>query len=115
MEAVLVADGAPAPSLDTASGPRLARAQTTSRNFVTAWWDASQIYGFDERSPRRVKRDPNDPAKLLVVPVSDRDLSSGLRRAMPARRGAPMPIARRSSRSGRGRSRSPSPTPGRSA
>jgi hypothetical protein len=71
MEAVLVADDPPAPALDTASGPRLARAQTTTRNFVTAWWDASQIYGFDERSARRVKRDPDDPAKLLVLPAGD--------------------------------------------
>lgn len=70
MEAVLVADEMPAPMLDTASGPRLARAHKTSRNFVTAWWDASQIYGFDERSARRVKRDPGDPAKLLVRPAS---------------------------------------------
>jgi hypothetical protein len=71
MEGALLVDDGPAPSLDTSSGPRLARAQTTSRNFVTAWWDASQIYGFDERSTRRVKRDPDDPAKLLVLPVGD--------------------------------------------
>src|SRR5262249_3226206 len=32
-----------------------------------AWWDASQVYGFDETSRRRVKRDPDDPAKLLLV------------------------------------------------
>ena len=69
MEEGLIVDDAPAPALQTGSGERLSRAQTTSRNFVTAWWDASQIYGFDERSSRRVKRDPNDRAKLLVVPV----------------------------------------------
>ncbi|MDX1378928.1 MAG: peroxidase family protein, partial [Anaerolineales bacterium] len=31
-----------------------------------AWWDASQIYGFDELSVKRVKRDPDDPAKLSM-------------------------------------------------
>src|SRR5712692_2524277 len=45
----------------------LARAFKTTRNTVTAWWDASQIYGYDSTSLRRVKRDPADPAKLLMV------------------------------------------------
>ncbi len=39
------------------------------RNTNTAWWDASQLYGFDDTSRRRVKRDPADPAKLLLVPA----------------------------------------------
>lgn len=47
----------------------LSRAHKTTQNFVTAWWDASQIYGYDERSQRRVRRDPADPAKLLMMPV----------------------------------------------
>ena len=47
----------------------LTRAYKTTRNTVTAWWDASQIYGYDETSRRRVKRDPSDPAKLLLVPA----------------------------------------------
>ena len=46
---------------------RLTRAPRTFRNSNTAWWDASQLYGYDERSRRRVKRDPSDPAKLLMV------------------------------------------------
>jgi len=33
----------------------------------TAWWTLSQIYGSDEISRRRVKRDPQDRAKLLLV------------------------------------------------
>ncbi|MGH7832903.1 MAG: peroxidase family protein, partial [Candidatus Binatia bacterium] len=45
----------------------LTRAYKTTRNNVTAWWDASQLYGYNETSRRRVKRDPNDPAKLLLV------------------------------------------------
>lgn len=44
----------------------LKRAYKTTGNHVTAWWDASQIYGYDEVSLRRVPRDPNDPARLLL-------------------------------------------------
>lgn len=51
----------------TFDGDRPARAYKTTRNTVTAWWDASQIYGYDERSRRRVIRDPADPAKLMLV------------------------------------------------
>lgn len=47
----------------------LTRAPETMANTNTAWWDASQLYGFDSTSRRRVKRDPKDPAKLLLVPV----------------------------------------------
>jgi hypothetical protein len=48
------------------------RAPKTYRNNVTAWWDASQIYGYDERSRKRVKRDPNDAARLQLASISDR-------------------------------------------
>lgn len=48
----------------------LARAPKTTRNNVTAWWDASQLYGYDEVSRRRVKRDSKDSAKLLMLPGS---------------------------------------------
>ncbi len=44
------------------------RAYKTHPNNVTGWWDASQIYGYDETSRRRVKRDPADPARLLLLP-----------------------------------------------
>ena len=47
----------------------LTRAPKTMANTNTAWWDASQLYGFDERSRQRVKRDPNDRARLLLGPV----------------------------------------------
>jgi Animal haem peroxidase len=47
----------------------LARSPKTFRNNNTAWWDASQLYGYDETSRRRVKRDPNDPAKFLLISV----------------------------------------------
>ncbi len=48
----------------------LTRAPKTFANNNTAWWDASQLYGFDETSVKRVKRDPNDPAKMLLVPIA---------------------------------------------
>ncbi|WP_045227333.1 peroxidase family protein [Methyloterricola oryzae] len=50
----------------------LTRAYRTSNNNVTAWWDASQIYGYDETSRKRVKRDPKDPARLLLIRVGKR-------------------------------------------
>ena len=45
----------------------LTRAPKTFKNTVTAWWDASQIYGYDETSRKRVKRDPADRARLQLV------------------------------------------------
>jgi hypothetical protein len=47
----------------------MARAPQTFDNNNTAWWDASQIYGYDDESVKRVKRDPADPAKLLLQPL----------------------------------------------
>ncbi|MCP4767464.1 MAG: hypothetical protein GY875_14450 [Gammaproteobacteria bacterium] len=44
----------------------MSRAPKTTNNQVTAWWDASQIYGHDDLSLQRVKRDPADPAKLSL-------------------------------------------------
>jgi len=49
-----------------ANGKSLKKAQRRTLNRVTAWWDASQIYGYDENSRKRVKKDPKDPAKLLM-------------------------------------------------
>jgi len=61
-----VAEEAPAPSFTLGAKRRLTRAPKTMLNKVTAWWDGSQIYGYDQASQRRVKRDPRDPAKLLL-------------------------------------------------
>ncbi len=59
-----------APGTFTSGGHTyLDRAPKTMTNTNTAWWDASQLYGFDDTSRQRVKRDPADPAKLLLVPV----------------------------------------------
>src|SRR6476646_4792565 len=51
------------------NGKSLKKAQRRTLNRVTAWWDASQIYGYDETSLKRVKKDPDDPAKLLMQPI----------------------------------------------
>ncbi|HKY09486.1 MAG TPA: peroxidase family protein, partial [Candidatus Binatia bacterium] len=66
IDSSLVAAGEPAPSFVAHGVRRLSRAPKTTHNTVTAWWDASQIYGHNETSQRRVKRDPRDPAKLLL-------------------------------------------------
>jgi len=69
MEKAYVAD-ADAPARFSHNGREyLSRAPKTFRNTNTAWWDGSQIYGYDERSRIRVKRDPRDAARLLMVPV----------------------------------------------
>lgn len=48
----------------------LDRAPKTMSNKTTAWWDASQLYGYDGVSLRRVKRDPSDRSKLLLEPIA---------------------------------------------
>ncbi|MDQ1471608.1 MAG: hypothetical protein QOJ99_3088 [Bryobacterales bacterium] len=47
----------------------LSRAPKTFANNNTAWWDASQLYGYDETSRKRIRRDPADTARLLLEPV----------------------------------------------
>ena len=60
---------------DTDGTTRLAQAYKTTTNNVTAWWDASQLYGYDETSRKRVKR---DGAKLRLEPVRAGDPSGYL-------------------------------------
>jgi len=55
------------PTFSAMGKEHLARAYKTTNNTVTAWWDASQLYGYDDASRARVKRDPADRAKLLLV------------------------------------------------
>jgi hypothetical protein len=63
----LVADSS-APGTFTDGGRTyLSRAPKTFRNNNTAWWDASQLYGYDDRSRMRVKRDPTDPARMQMI------------------------------------------------
>ena len=67
----------------------MTRAPKTMRNTNTAWWDASQLYGYDDISRKRVKRDPADAAKFLLAPVAIPDnafcrLSGRTRRLIPS-------------------------------
>ena len=57
----------PPGTFEDAGKTYLKRSPKTTKNLVTAWWDASQIYGYDKRSQKRVQRDPKDPAKLLLI------------------------------------------------
>jgi hypothetical protein len=69
---LIAKDDAPPTFKDKDGKPMLGRAYKTTANKNTAWWDASQIYGFDETSRKRVKRDPADNAKLLLEKVGSR-------------------------------------------
>ncbi|MGH7551725.1 MAG: peroxidase family protein, partial [Longimicrobiales bacterium] len=60
------------PAFHVGSQAGLARAHRTARNTNTAWWDASMLYGYSDRSAQRVKRDPQDPAKLQMVALPGR-------------------------------------------
>jgi hypothetical protein len=72
IDASFVAD-ATTPSKFTHDGrDYLTRSPKTFRNTSTAWWDASQLYGYDERSQVRVKRDLQDSARLLMVQIAGR-------------------------------------------
>ena len=72
VDPALVADSADPARFSHGGKEYLARPYRTTRNNVTAWWDASQIYGHDETSRRRVKRDPRDAARLLLVSTGER-------------------------------------------
>lgn len=63
----LVARNEPPDTFEHQGETYLTRAHRTFNNHVTAWWDASQIYGYDDTSATRVKRDPADPARLQLV------------------------------------------------
>ncbi len=64
IEAALFADDGTPSTFNYAGKEYLKRAYKTTQNFNTAWWDASQIYGYDQVSAKRVIRDANDNAKL---------------------------------------------------
>jgi len=68
----LIADAGAPPVFREGARDYLTRAHRTSRNLSTGWWDASQIYGYDEPSGIRVKRDPSDPARLAMPPLDGR-------------------------------------------
>lgn len=65
MEPSLYADESAPSSFEHEGEEYLSRAYKTTANTATAWWDASQIYGYDEVSQERVMRNPDDNAKLM--------------------------------------------------
>ena len=67
IDTAYIAEGTEPRSLTHDGKTYLTQAPKTTANHVTAWWDASQLYGYDERSGKRVKHDPKDPAKLLLM------------------------------------------------
>ena len=71
IDAAYIAEGTEPRSFTQGGKTYLTRAPKTTANHVTAWWDASQLYGYDERSGQRVKRDPKDPAKLLLMQIGE--------------------------------------------
>lgn len=71
MEQALYAETGPAPTFTYDGKTQVTRTPKTTTNFNTAWWDASQIYGYDRNSVDRAKRDPRDPAKLLLIDVDN--------------------------------------------
>ncbi|HEY6393721.1 MAG TPA: peroxidase family protein [Bryobacteraceae bacterium] len=73
-----VAQSTPPGTFSSGGKEYLERAPKTMRNTTTAWWDASQMYGYDETSGKRVKRDPQDRAKLLQVPLAGASTAQGL-------------------------------------
>ncbi|WP_198937903.1 peroxidase family protein, partial [Pelomonas sp. KK5] len=64
----LYAETTEPPVFEADGRKQLARAYKTTANRTTGWWDASQLYGYDETSRRRVRHDPKDPARLLLLP-----------------------------------------------
>lgn len=73
-----VAQSTPPGTFTSGGKEYLDRAPKTMRNTNTAWWDASQIYGYDDTSVKRVKRDPQDSAKLLMTPLPGKTAADGL-------------------------------------
>ncbi len=63
-EATLIATAGDPGSFAHGGATYFKRSPKTTANTVTAWWDASQIYGYDAVSLKRVLRDPQDRAKL---------------------------------------------------
>ena len=78
MDPALVAESGDPARFSHGGKEYLARPYRTTRNNVTAWWDASQIYGHDETSRRRVKRAPAMPRSSCWFPA-DRARGAGER------------------------------------
>ncbi len=79
----LVAQQQTAPRFTHEGRSYMKRAHRTFENTVTAWWDASQIYGYDDLSLTRVKRDPADRARLLLPAVAGRSSAGDAQGYLP--------------------------------
>jgi hypothetical protein len=95
IERALVAEDSEPPAFRHGGRTYLERPHRTTRNFNTAWWDASQIYGYDRTSARRLPRDPADRARILMVSVPGRTAAGDAQGYLPAL--APCPLAHESS------------------
>src|SRR6476646_4586727 len=67
MDRAFVADSSAPGTFAVGNRQVLTRAPSTFRNNNTAWWDGSQLYGYDDKSRVRVKRDPADSARLQMI------------------------------------------------
>lgn len=67
MDTAFIANASDPGTFQSQDKTYIRRAYKTTSNNVTAWWDASQLYGYDETSVKRVKRDSSDKAKLLLA------------------------------------------------
>lgn len=83
VEPSLVSDRAEPGAFEHSGKSFQKRAHKTFANNVTAWWDASQIYGYDERSLTRVKRDPEDRAKLQMLAIAERGAAGDANAYLP--------------------------------
>ena len=83
MERAYIADSVGLFTKDKSGAMVRARAPKTFQNTTTAWWDASQMYGYDARSRKRVKRDPRDAARLQLVTTHDAPTVPGVQGYLP--------------------------------
>lgn len=83
IERARVADTDPPKTFKHNGRTYLERAHKTTQNFNTAWWDASQIYGYDKRSATRLPRDPADPARILMARLPGRTASGDVQGYLP--------------------------------
>ena len=84
MERTYVGDSSK-PTVFTQNGREfMSRAPKVFKNTNTAWWDASQLYGYDAESRKRVKRDPADLARLLMVAAPSDASASKTQGYLPA-------------------------------
>ena len=73
MDRAFVAQSAEGLSVYRPGAEHPARAYQTTRNTVTAWWDASQLYGYDDELPPAREARPGRPGQVLLMLPLGRD------------------------------------------